>query len=346
MSATLVSIFVAGFMKEQVARGEPWMEDGNVCLVTADSDKPTAFKVHRSVMARHSEIFESMFMVPQPPSEVVETAEGCQVVRMWDPPQELASLIEAIYDGLKFANRKPADFFHLAGILRLSTKYEIAKFRQQAITFLSQTWSHTLQGHDNLVDAAIRSPVLDGLTYPWIHPLHVLNLAQETDVRIVVPSAVYFLSLYQLEGLLRGDHPKLKLEHPSKPSSELSPTVLVQYTLMHQKRLDIILHFVRDFCNTRNPWPTCGTMSICTRGFTRLASRLGRSWIPRTGPIHYMSQAISEITEEPKSSLCEPCRQSFIADVKRLRDKTWNELPAVLNLPSWEELEAVELHAG
>lgn len=50
-------------------------------------------------MARHSEVFESMFLVPQPATEIVETMDGCQVVRMWDTPVELSNLIIALYDG-------------------------------------------------------------------------------------------------------------------------------------------------------------------------------------------------------------------------------------------------------
>jgi hypothetical protein len=50
-------------------------------------------------MARHSEVFESMFLVPQPLSDVVESMDGCQVVRMFDSDLELSNLIIALYDG-------------------------------------------------------------------------------------------------------------------------------------------------------------------------------------------------------------------------------------------------------
>jgi hypothetical protein len=74
---------------------QPWFDDGNVVLASED----TAFRVHRSFLARHSEVFESMFLVPQPLSEVVETMDDCQVVRMWDSPTDLSNLILALYDG-------------------------------------------------------------------------------------------------------------------------------------------------------------------------------------------------------------------------------------------------------
>ncbi|KAF8644435.1 hypothetical protein AX16_008494 [Volvariella volvacea WC 439] len=221
-------------------RGEPWFDDGNIVLVT--SEQPTAFRVHRGVLARHSEVFQGMFEMPQPSMEM-ETCEGCQVVWMYDLPSELSNLITALYDGPSFNNRSLDDFFYLASILRLSTKYFISHLRIQAIRFLTRTWSYTLEGHDDMVRTALNSPIIDNTTYPYVHPLHVLNLAREVNVQIIVPSAIYFLSLYPLNDLLRADHPKLSIKHPSSPSSTLTPDDLKNYTLMFQHRLDLILHF-------------------------------------------------------------------------------------------------------
>ncbi|KAJ7134778.1 hypothetical protein C8R44DRAFT_829166 [Mycena epipterygia] len=331
-------------------RGEPWFDDGNIVLVTASVEspvaRPTAFRVHRSVMARHSEVFESMFLVPQPLTDDVETMDGCQVIPMWDSPTELSNLIVALYDGAKFSNGKVEDFFYLAGILRLSSKYFIKHLRVQAIQYLTQTWSYTLKGHDEMVEAALRSPLVDGLSYPRVHPLHVVNLAREVNVRILIPSTIYFLSLYPLDDLLRADHPKLtQVEHPSRPSSILSPSDLKNYTLMFQKRLDIILNFIRSFCGTRTALKTCPTGPACTQGFARLSSRLSRSWITRTGPLHYMSQAVTDLSEDPKASVCGLCRRAFAQEVATLREKTWNELPSIFGLPTWEEMVAMDLNS-
>jgi len=317
-------------------RGEPWFDDGNIMLVTSES--PTLFRLHRGVLARHSEVFQDMFEVPQPMTEPL--FDGCQVVTMHDIPVELSNLIKALYDGVKFYNRNLEDFFHLAGILRLSTKYFIDHLRIKAIRHLAKTWSYTLQGHDQMVTLALKSPSVDNLSYPYVHPLHVLNLVRETNVRIVVPSALYFLSLYPLEDLLRGDHPKLVVDHPSRPSSSLSVTDIKDYTLMFQRRIDIILDFVRRICGDR-PTPTCATAKACARGFARLAGRLSRSWMIRTGPIHYMLQALHELSEDP--TVCEACRRSFRQDVLSFREEKWKELPSILGLPNWEELEASEI---
>jgi hypothetical protein len=213
----------------------------------------------------------------------------------------------------------------------------------QAIRYLTETWSYTLQGHDAMVSAALKAPSTDNITYPYVHPLHVLNLAREVNVQIVVPSALYFLSVYPLVDILRADHPKLLIEHPSRPSSSLSPADIKDYTLMFQHRISVILDFVRPFFDERSPPPGCTTGKTCNRGFSRLASRLSRAWLTRTGPLYFMVQAVEGLSEDP--SVCLSCRAMCHRDVEGLRQKIWNGLPAVVGLPTWTELEALDLRA-
>lgn len=240
----------------------------------------------------------------------------------------------------QFQNGSLADFFYLAGILRLATKYFIANLRTQAIQFLAQTWSFTLEGHDQMVEAALQSPAVADLSYPYVHPLHALNLARETHVNIIIPSALYFLSLYPLADILRGDHPKLKPEHPSKPSSVLSSPDTTQYTIMYQYRLHLLLHFVRHFCEHQTS-TSCTSGGLCAGRFRRLEVQLSRSWSLRTGPLHYMLQAAKEVSRD--QTICATCRDQFQDGVLELRKKTWEELPLIIGLPSWSDMQASDL---
>lgn len=302
-----------------------------------------AFKVHRGMLARHSEIFQSMFDIPQPANALGETLEGSQVVRMHDLPVELSNLIKALYDGASFKTLNLDDFYYLAGILRLSTKYAIDHLRHQAIKHLTSTWSYTLRGHDVMVELALNSPVVDDTTYPYVHPIHVINLAMETNVRIVVPSAMYFLSLYLMDDILRGDHPKLIVDHPSRPSSQLRDADVQAYTLMFQHRLNIILDFLRKTVGGREADESIcrNNQKPCTRGFNRLSARLSRSWQARTGPFQFMVQANQEIASD--ETICRPCRVSFKEDVSLLRGKLWDELPAIIHYPGWDNMVAEDL---
>lgn len=84
-------------------RGDPWFEDGNIILSVEDDHGYVlkAFKVHRGVLARQSEVFNDMFVIPRPTtsSDPVDQIDGCPIVRLHDRPNELSYLIKALYDG-------------------------------------------------------------------------------------------------------------------------------------------------------------------------------------------------------------------------------------------------------
>ncbi|KAI0074028.1 hypothetical protein K474DRAFT_1602276 [Panus rudis PR-1116 ss-1] len=320
-------------------RGDPWFDDGNIILLSADSS--VAFRVHRDFLSRHSEVFKSMFELPQPPTDA-ESLDGCQVVRMYDKAVELSNLIKALYDGTgPSSHRTVDDFLYTAGILRLSTKYFIPRLRTQAIRQLVHTWSNTLRGHDEMIELAVKSPLIDNKSYPYVHPLHVLNLARETNVQIVIPFALYILSLYPLTDVINGDHPKLQIDHPSVPSSQLSPQDLQNYTLLFQYRMNVILDFIRRTCGERVATPGCQNSESCVKVFTRTSSRLSRTWQIRTGPLYYMVQVSDEILDNP--DICGPCRRGFRQDVAALREEIWQKLPSIVGLPSWSEMEGADL---
>lgn len=82
--------------------GDVWLEDGNIILAA----QGVSFRVHRSVLSRHSEVFQDMFSFPQPernsPSPTLydpEKLQGCPIVQLSDSPRELSHFLSALYDG-------------------------------------------------------------------------------------------------------------------------------------------------------------------------------------------------------------------------------------------------------
>ena len=75
-----------------------WFEDGSVVLIA----QTTTFRVHRSVLSRHSDTFTGLFSIPQPANpESVELIDGCPVVRVADSAHDFQHLLRALYDGVK-----------------------------------------------------------------------------------------------------------------------------------------------------------------------------------------------------------------------------------------------------
>jgi len=79
---------------DQRTRSQYWFEDGNVVLLTEN----TLFRVHRSILSRHSEIFKDTFAMPQAPSEENECIEGCPVVPLSDTTEDINNMISLLYD--------------------------------------------------------------------------------------------------------------------------------------------------------------------------------------------------------------------------------------------------------
>jgi hypothetical protein len=92
-----------------------WFEDGSVVLCA----EGTLFRVHMSLLSRHSVCFRDMFAIPQPSrnpgitTQCVQTKlgpadarddhlreyDGCPVVHLHDIAEDVGNLLTALYDG-------------------------------------------------------------------------------------------------------------------------------------------------------------------------------------------------------------------------------------------------------
>ncbi|KAF8900736.1 hypothetical protein CPB84DRAFT_1778783 [Gymnopilus junonius] len=70
-----------------------WFEDGNVILQSGRMQ----FRIHKSVISRHSKVFRDMFEVPQPEGE--PTTDGCQVALVMDEANDWENVLLVLYDG-------------------------------------------------------------------------------------------------------------------------------------------------------------------------------------------------------------------------------------------------------
>ncbi|KAH9849256.1 hypothetical protein C2E23DRAFT_396105 [Lenzites betulinus] len=115
---------------------EFWLDDGNIVVVVQDV---VAFRVHKSVLARRSQVFSGLFAVPQPPDEAnVETMDGHAVVRVHDSLHDFKHLLRALYDGsytyvAASQLRSCPKFGALAALIRLGHKYDVPHVQETAL---------------------------------------------------------------------------------------------------------------------------------------------------------------------------------------------------------------------
>jgi hypothetical protein len=83
--------------EDQRVRSMYWFEDGNIVLQAEE----TLFRVHQSVLSRHSSIFKDTFAMPQPPSQENKYTEGCPVLPLSDTAEDINNLLSLLYDNDK-----------------------------------------------------------------------------------------------------------------------------------------------------------------------------------------------------------------------------------------------------
>ncbi|KAJ7441119.1 hypothetical protein FB451DRAFT_1299077 [Mycena latifolia] len=156
-----------------------WFEDGGIIVKAGNS----LFR---------SPVFDDMFRIPRPPD--AERMEGCAVVELPDAADDVVVFFRAIFDSSFFeAYPAPTTFGTIAGILRLSTKYEVNHLRRRALVHLSSGFPTTLSDWDLTAEDCFEVPAWNLPSWPR-HPvsrLLVIQLCREIDAPWILPAAFY-----------------------------------------------------------------------------------------------------------------------------------------------------------
>ena len=74
-----------------------WFDDGNVILEAEN----TRFRVHRSLLSRHSSVFKDMFSLPQSVTDPGLLPEGCLIVILSDRATDIECILSVFYDNVR-----------------------------------------------------------------------------------------------------------------------------------------------------------------------------------------------------------------------------------------------------
>lgn len=103
----------SSFQPNIVKKTDLWLTDGTIIIRTVSQVPPTTntqptdapfpptytlFKVHRSVLAKHSPVFSGLFGLDQQALESAsESFEGIPVMELPEPAEHVESLLKALY---------------------------------------------------------------------------------------------------------------------------------------------------------------------------------------------------------------------------------------------------------
>ena len=86
---------VAGSSQTISRHSEFWFADGSVIVIVGT----TAFRIHKSILSKHSDVFSDLFTVPQP-QDGSESMDGCPVVNLPDALSDFVDVMKALYNPL------------------------------------------------------------------------------------------------------------------------------------------------------------------------------------------------------------------------------------------------------
>ncbi|VDB87111.1 unnamed protein product [Peniophora sp. CBMAI 1063] len=115
-----------------------WYSDGNVVVGSGS----TLFRVHKSVLSKHSEVFDGMFSGPPHTGEEVD---GCPFVRLFgDHPSEVRCMLKDMY-GLRDRTSRKVTLEVLCVLVRLGEKYDIPAMRAEGDNILRELYDVSLE---------------------------------------------------------------------------------------------------------------------------------------------------------------------------------------------------------
>lgn len=215
----------------------------------------------------------------------------------------------------------------MAAVLRLATKYIAPALRQRAIDLLSIAYPSLLTAWDQRASLRLVPPFENELmTY--------IELAVETDVRVILPALYYAASQAPLADVLDRLH-QLAVA-PEEQWSVCRAFVVGREKLLHAEQLCALAFLQPDFAR-----PGCTNGSTCTN---RLNDGGPKKTLPRpqaenTDPF-YRWCLIEPDNVGPSLSLCNACQTTVSTSIKNGREKLWDQLPAFFGLPDWATLRA------
>ncbi|KAF8148257.1 hypothetical protein B0H34DRAFT_737573 [Crassisporium funariophilum] len=164
-----------------------WFEDGSIVIQASRC----LFRVHRTILASQSEIFNDMMGLPTTSEDTAgSTYEGVPLVVIPDNDEDFADLMTAIYKPHTFNYLRSDEvderevFQKISGILRLSTKYRFLNLRTWCLEVLDKIspMGKTFRPIPEDQDLDKKRTAL---------AFEIVRLGRECNVPTIIPAALY-----------------------------------------------------------------------------------------------------------------------------------------------------------
>ncbi|KAJ7046044.1 hypothetical protein C8F04DRAFT_1322547 [Mycena alexandri] len=290
----------------------------------------TLFRISRDFLALRSPIFGDMLSIPTP--ENAETMEGCPIVRLPDSANDITYFLKALlYSEFFEPFPAPTSFPIIAGVLRMSHKYEVDVLRKRALIHFASRLPTTLQ---NWGTWGTWSPEISS------HYLEAILLARQTSALWILPAACYSVcSRVEIGNIIIG----LDGHRDSLKSTDVVTCARgVRYldTTATSKIFDSL--WSRTISGCENPL-RCAE----ERRAKRLEAEIFRAFelgdVRPPPNLHFLEARHFE--HLVVTAVCRVCKSHSEAANQAARQSLWDRLPELFNLPPWAELEQMKAEA-
>lgn len=212
----------------------------------------------------------------------------------------------------------------IAGVLRLSTKYDVDYLRQRSIRHLETLYPLTLSAFDNRQDTR---------TAPWKDntAFFVATLAREMDLLWILPSALYCVCSCPVEDIVEGF--EWNGSHMRMTKADRGACLRALLPLANSEHREILAFL------TLTHGLECESLE-CHRSKLDVLYNLNA-----TRSIINPLDAFYEGWYSYSKAVCPSCLRNSQAMYNTAREALWDTLPAMFDLPRWEKLEKIRQEA-
>ncbi|KZP04934.1 hypothetical protein FIBSPDRAFT_1045358 [Athelia psychrophila] len=296
-----------------------WYPDGNIILQA----EGTQWRVHKSILAQSSSIFQDMFSIPQPPPIDTELVEDCPIVHLSDSAEEVEYVLQAIcqreYVGLEEALPLPV----ISAFIRLGMKYDIHKLRIEGQKRIFNEFPDALacvetgvNGHWNPTWKFVRRPK---------HWFELVTFARTTGLLSILPFVLYTCcqrySTFKIMGVSKqSDGTLISL------SIQDQLACLAGFQGICKAQAETTFSWV--YANSR---PTNCTSEGCSL-FRDAYLKFKFTPVPAIAGLETFKSEVRH------GGLCSVCADHADEMQRKGREQFWLLLPSLFGLPPWEEL--------
>ncbi|TRM56195.1 hypothetical protein BD626DRAFT_466797 [Schizophyllum amplum] len=309
-----------------------WFPDGNVIIRVGDR----VCRVYKGFLASQSSVLADMFSIPQPPHgedmmHGTDVMDALPVVALPDPQEEVTHWLRAMFLPGDFeAHPTPVGSSQLLAVLRLSHKYDVQYLRRRALVHLAACFPTDVDGVQDISlnwTSQVNNIQLQGAESPVAFDARVYTVANEIGALWLVPFTVYAMhtdtwtSTYAIDDIVNSD-------------CAISLTLVVRlYKIANLVQQHFPVGFVSGFSDSE-----CAHDSLC-KDYER-RRQCDTIEALQVIPLTYYSR--SSEGHHMANDICPACCRIMLEQYSDACMMFWEELPATLELPSWQDLLAIK----